>query len=262
MRNLVAYREKSSAEAVALAANYVGYLIQRGLDVVYFFADLHGTLSPPVFLDRLGATIVNAVRTPAKRLLSLGSAFLVLFLIVEAVSFLRPFRTVVVKIQNLMGWPVIALGIFCLGFWLLGAWFRKIANQSADFLRTGGRAQFATHTKALKSRRRDQDARFLAERVIDPELLLRSADDRSQPRTTQAGRRVVAASDQAGSRTASSLSLRNVRLLYQDYLDGSPLHRSDTKASVQLLGNLALGNLQRRLLATCSARAGRSTGSI
>ena len=39
--------------------------------------------------------------------------------------------------------------------------------------------------------------------------------------------------------------LRNVRLLYQDYLDGSPLHRSDTKASVQLLGNLALSNLRR-----------------
>ena len=39
--------------------------------------------------------------------------------------------------------------------------------------------------------------------------------------------------------------LRNVRLLYQDYLDGSPLHRSDTKASIQLLGNLALANLRR-----------------
>ena len=63
VRNLVAYREKSPAEAVALAANYVGQLIQRGLDVVYFFADLHGTLSPPVFLDRLGATIVNATTT-------------------------------------------------------------------------------------------------------------------------------------------------------------------------------------------------------
>ena len=67
---------------MALAANYLGHLIQRGLDVVYFFADLHGTLSPPVFLDRLGATIVNATRTPAKRLLWLGSAFLFLFLIV------------------------------------------------------------------------------------------------------------------------------------------------------------------------------------
>jgi hypothetical protein len=245
VRNLVAYREKNPAEAVALAANYLGYLIQRGLDVVYFFADLHGTLSPPVFLDRLGATIVNAVRTPAKRLLSLGSAFLVLFLIVEAVSFLRPFRTVVVKIQNLMGWPVIALGIFCLAFWLLGAWFRKIANQSADFCERVVEAQFATHTKALKSRRHDQDAQFLAERVIDPELLLRTSDDRD-PNLGHSSHDNESGQASPGWFENRELAfLRNVRLLYQDYLDGSPLHRSDTKASVQLLGNLALGNLRR-----------------
>ena len=89
VRNLVAYREKSPAEAVALAANYLGHLIQRALDVVYFFADLHGTLSPPVFLDRLGATIVNATRTPAKRLLWLGSAFLFLFVIVNCLRLSR-----------------------------------------------------------------------------------------------------------------------------------------------------------------------------
>ncbi len=245
VRNLVAYREKSPAEAVALAANYLGNLIQRGLDVVYFFADLHGTLSPPVFLDRLGATIVNAVRTPAKRLLWLGSAFLVLFLVVEGVWFLKPFRTVVVKIQNLMGWPVITLGVVCLAFWLLGAWFRKIANQSADFCERVVEAQFATHTKGLKSRRHDQDARFLAERVIDPELLLRASDDRD-PNAGRSSR-----DEETGQRGPDWFEnrelafLRNVRLLYQDYLDGSPLHRSDTKASVQLLGNLALGNLRR-----------------
>src|SRR5262249_42264087 len=105
-RNLAAYREKSRAEAVALAANYLGHLIQRALDIIYFLADLQGTLSPPVFLDRLGATIINATRTPAKRLLWLGSAFLVLFLVVEAVAFLKPFRGIVTKLQNLLGWPV------------------------------------------------------------------------------------------------------------------------------------------------------------
>jgi len=245
IRNLVAYREKSPAEAVALAANYVGHLIQRALDVVYFFADLHGTLSPPVFLDRLGATIVNATRTPAKRLLWLGSMFLFLFLVVEWVWFLKPLRGVVDKVQTLMGWPVIILGVICLVFWLLGAWFRRIANQSADFCERVVEAQFATHTKGLKSRRRDQDAQFLAERVIDPELLLRAADDRvPEP---------AAPTDDDGSPRQGPMwfenrelaFLRNVRLLYQDYLDGSPLHRSDTKASVQLLGNLALGNLRR-----------------
>jgi hypothetical protein len=243
--NLLAYRQKSRAEAVALLANYLGHLIQRGLDVIYFCADLQGTLSPPVFLDRLGATIESATRTPARRLLWLGSVFLVLFLVVESVSFLKPFRGVVAKIQALLGWPVIILGVICLVFWLLGAWFRRIANQSADFCERVVEAQFVAHTKGLKSRRSKQDAQFLAERVIDPELLLRSSDDRvAEP--------VCLAKDEEHAERGRFLFenrelafLHNVRLLYQDYLDGSPLHRSDTKASVQLLGNLALSNLRR-----------------
>jgi hypothetical protein len=244
-RKLASVREKSPAESVALAANYLGYLIQRGLDGAYFLADLQGTLSPPVFLDRLGATIVNATRTPARRLLNLGTIFLVLFLIVNVVPIFKPFRTVVDKVYFLLGWPVIVLGVICLVFWSLGAWFRKIANQSADLSERIVEAQFAAHTKSLKSRRRDQDAQFLAERVIDPELLLRSSDDRI---AMPAGPGTDNGPSQPGWMLFENRELaflRNVRLLYQDYLDGSPLHRSDTKASIQLLGNLALTNLRR-----------------
>jgi hypothetical protein len=245
IRNLVAYRQKSPAEAVTLAANYVGHLIQRILDMVYFLADLQGTLSPPVFLDRLGATIVSATRTPAKRLLWLGSAFLVLFLVVNSVALFRPFRGFVDWIQNLLGWPVIVLGVICLAFWLLGSWFRKIANQSADFCERVVEAQFAAQTKNLKSRRRDQDAQFLAERVIDPELLLRSSDNLLPEIYRQEGQPEVSTSGKALLENRELIFLRNIRLLYQDYLDGSPFHRSDTKASVQLLGNLAITNLRR-----------------
>ena len=245
VRNLVAYREKSPAEAVALAANYLGQLIQRALDVVYFFADLHGTLSPPVFLDRLGATIVNATRTPAKRLLWLGAAFLFLFVIVNSLPFPAAFQRVVDKLQTLMGLPVIILGAVCLVFWFVGAWFRKIANQSADYCERVVEAQFATHTKGLKSRRRDQDSEFLSRRVINPELLLRSSDDRQPPLVAACQDEETRRSDASWFENRELAFLRNVRLLYQDYLDGSPLHRSDTKASVQLLGNLALSNLRR-----------------
>jgi hypothetical protein len=248
IRNLVVYREKSPAEAVALAANYFGHLIQRGLDVAYFLADLHGTLSPPVFLDRLGATIVNATRTPAKRLLYLGATFLVLNLIFQVVPFLEPFQRVVEKVSLLLGWPVIILGVTCLAFWSLGAWFRRIANQSADFCERVVEAQFAAHTKNLKSRRREQDAQFLSERVIDPELRLRSSDDRLPIPPDAPGKDEPDGAPPAvrfAFENRELAFLRNVRLLYQDYLDGSPFHRSDTKASIQLLGNLALANLRR-----------------
>ena len=139
IRNLVAYREKSPAEAVTLAANYLGHLIQRFLDMVYFLADLQGTLSPPVFLDRLGATIVNATRTPAKRLLWMGSAFLLLFLIVNALPFPVPFRGFVDQLQNLLGWPVIVLGVICLGFWLLGLLVPQDRQPVGRLLRAGRR---------------------------------------------------------------------------------------------------------------------------
>jgi hypothetical protein len=245
IRNLVAYRQKSPAEAVTLAANYLGHLIQHFLDVIYFLADLQGTLSPPVFLDRLGAAIVSATRTPAKRLLWMGSAFLVLFLVVNGVAVFRPFRGFVDKLQTLLGWPVIILGVICLGFWLLGSWFRKIANQSADFSERVVEAQFAAQTKNIKSRRRDQDAQFLTERVIDPELLLRSSDDLMPELYRQPDQQASFPAGRLLFENRELIFLRNIRLLYQDYLDGSPFHRSDTKASVQLLGNLALTNLRR-----------------
>ena len=139
VRKLASVREKSPAEAVALAANYLGHLIQRGLDGAYFLADLQGTLSPPVFLDRLGSTIVNATRTPAKRLLWLGSVFLVLFLIVNVVPFFKPFRPLIDKIQTLLGWPVIILGVICLGLLVAGRVVPQDRQPVGRFQRARGR---------------------------------------------------------------------------------------------------------------------------
>ncbi|CAN5666732.1 hypothetical protein BH23PLA1_BH23PLA1_30090 [soil metagenome] len=395
IRQLVAHRDQGPAESAALAANYLGHLIQRFLDIIYYFADLQATVSAPLFLERLGVTIVQATRRPAQRLLTFGTAFLILYLAVEGVGGViggrrasedrltrqlgglhprtvealvregfqategRPFvieeakrlrpeqlvalipagrdalcaqadtdealsnldqesatalvreglehreghspteseleavspaavvtlipegykalcerpitaevlaaiepqtvrslftdrsiiRPFVRRLQALLGWPVIILGLICWAFLLLGGWLRKIANQAADFSQRIVEAQFAAQTKELKVRRREHDMRFLAERVLRPELELRLVDD--QPDPGEKGEQV----DLDGRLQGLSLDvriqadeagfLRPFELLYNDYLDGSPFHRNDTKTATQLLGNLALRNLTR-----------------
>ena len=72
-------------------------------------------------LDRLGTTIIRVAHPGPKQLLWLGLGFLVLFLVVNTVSVFRLFRRFVDWLQNLLGWPVIVLGVICLGLSLLGA---------------------------------------------------------------------------------------------------------------------------------------------
>ena len=251
------YREKSPAEAVALAANYLGHLIQRGLDVVYFFADLHGTLSPPVFLDRLGATIVNATRTPAKRLLWLGLGLPLPLPDRQgpAVPQAAPRRRR--QAPEAAGLAGHHPGRDLPGLLVAGRLVPQDRQPVGRFLRAVVEAQFAAHTK------RPQVPPPRPGRPVPRRA--RHRPRAAPPRLRRSGRRSPTApgKDEAVGATPGGrflfenrelAFLRNVRLLYQDYLDGSPLHRSDTKASVQLLGNLALANLRRSHLRPPAAR--------
>ena len=151
IREVVAYQENGPAESVAFAANALGHGMQGVLSVINYVADLQATISPPLFLDRLGAAIVQATQRPAKRLLSLGTAFLVLFLVVDSIAVLSPARGIVVKLQALLGWPVIVLGVVCLAFWILGEWFRQDRQPGGRLLRPGGRGP-VRHARRAVSR--------------------------------------------------------------------------------------------------------------
>ena len=172
-------------------------------------------------------------------------------MIVNALAFLKPLRGIVDKLQNLMGWPVIILGGVCLVFWYLGAWFRKIANQSADFCERVVEAQFAAHTKNLKSRLRDQDAQFLAERVIDPELLFALRRSASHRWFTAGTMRIPSNAGKICSRIASSRSCATfgccIKTISMDLRCIAVIQRRRSR----LLGNLALGNLGAVTWATC-----------
>lgn len=238
-RELARQRERGSAEVAALVANFIGHFLQALLNVGYFLADLHATVTPPIFLDRVGATLVVATARPAKRLILFGSAVLLLSLLVWPLPILGP---VVSWIDQRLVRPILIVGLLCLLPLSLGLWLRRIANQAAEYCERVVEAQFAAQTKRIKLEHEPTDLAFLAERVVEPERRLRACDDPkplpASSDATPASERLLVVNDEEG------LFQRTVRLLYQDYLDGSLLHQSDTKTTTQLLGNLALSNFR------------------
>jgi hypothetical protein len=130
------------------------------------------------------------------------------------------------------------LGVLCLLPLLIGLWFRQIAGEATGFCTQVAEAQFITATKQLKRRFAQRHRAVLHARVIAPELEL-SGGDALDPGTFPG----EPAEDCRGDPTRAA-----VELLFDDYLDGAPFHRSDTKTTTQLLGNLALVSLRETRL--------------
>jgi hypothetical protein len=266
IRSLLAARDQGAGEVAALAANQLGYALQAVLNVAYFFADLHGTISGPIFLDRLGTLLVSATARNAYRLLVIGFTVAFLYAVVRLMG-VAWLEWVFGLVQPILGRPLLVLGGVCLVVMFVGRWFKSIANQTSEEGERLVEAQFAAQTKALKAAAMDEDLRFLAERVAAPELLLRSLDDPDPHSAKPMGlsaeellRRALAAVAPARVHGAPQprlwtlhgeelVFLRSVALLYVDYLDSGLFRPSDTKATTQLLGNLALVNFRRTSLA-------------
>lgn len=242
VRELIAAAARSKSETAALAANYLGYSMHAVLRLAYYLADLQGTVTGPIFLDRLGTTMVQTTSRPTKRLLILGVSIVLINGLIQIAPTPPIVDVVAKKLRDVLGTPVIILGLVCAVPLALGIWLRRIANQASEFSERVVEAQFAAQTKAIKQRYREQDFEFLSHRLMRPELRLRAADD--QPPST-----VPSEPNPPPSNQDELLFLHNIEMLYEDYLDGSLFHRSDTKTTMQLLGNLALTNLRLSNLA-------------
>lgn len=265
LRTLIAARDRGAGEVAALAANQMGYLLQGVLNVGYFLADLHGTISGPIFLDRLGTLLVSATARNAKRLILIGTIFVILYAFVRwlGVNWLKGLFS---TIQSIFGLPLLILGGICLVVMLLGRWLKSLANQASEAGERLVEAQFAAQTKTLKARYIASDLCFLADRVITPELVLRSSDDvdaKAKPLGVSAqsllerAAQSILPSGLFGDAERFDVSqlgdellfLRTVALLHHDYLDSGLFRPTDTKTTTQLLGNLALANLRRSNIA-------------
>ena len=215
-RDLVAAgRLPGPYDTAAHLANRAGQILQGVLDRVYWFADLHGTVTAPQLVDSVGEWMVKGTARPARRFLLFGGLFLVLSYLASLVPN-AALQTLTGLIERVVGTPLVVLGILCLLPLLIGLWFRQIAGEATDYCSRVAEAQFLAATKDLKRRLAARHRALLERRVAVP-----------------------GATEAVGT---------TVELLWQDYLEGAPFHRSDTRTTTQLLGNVALLSLRQTRL--------------
>lgn len=208
-------RLPSPYDTAAHLANRAGQVLQGVLDRVYWFADLHGTVTAPQLVDSIGDWMVKGTARPARRFLLFGGLFLVLSYLASLLPY-GPLRTLTGLIERVVGTPLIVLGTLCLVPLLLGMWFRQIAGEATDYCSRVAEAQFLVATKDLKRRLAARHRALLDRRVAVP----------------------------GATESADTM----VDLLWHDYLEGAPFHRSDTRTTTQLLGNVTLLSLRQSRL--------------
>lgn len=238
VRDLVAAGRRSSPYGTtAEVANRIGSLLRHMLDRVYWVADLYGTLTAPQLVDSIGDWMVKGTARPARRFLMIGAAFLVVFFLAGLLPY-GPLQQLTDSLKRLVAAPLMVLGVLCLIPLFIGLWFRQIAGEASDFCTQVAEAQFITATKQLKRRFAKRHHAVLYHRVIAPE-----AEISGHAALRPAGSEGAHQEDSPSQRARAA-----VELLFDDYLDGAPFHRSDTKTSTQLLGNLALVSLREARL--------------
>lgn len=149
-------------------------------------------------------------------------------------------------VNRLTGVVLVVLGSICLAFLGIGAWLQRLARDTTVFHEQVARAQFLHLTESIKARARLADAALLEERVFSPERVLRprsrslEAAERDEDRFIRGLERFMTAGVSPPSSDVGFDPVSRAVMLYRDLLDGALLVHSDTRATSQLLGNLAL----------------------
>lgn len=247
---------------------------------ILWWGDLRGTLTPGELVGRVGSTLVARSARPAVRLLAIGGAYLLLLLLLRGfgldpddavllteasqaapgedaealsqgaardLSGLRGFVLDVFNVvKRLTGVVLVVLGSICLAFLGIGTWLQRLARDATVFHEQVARAQFLHLTESIKARAREMDAALLGGRVFRPERILREGTLASERHEEDVARflcgldRFMTAGVSPPSEDVGFDAVARSVMLYRDLLDGALLVHSDTRATSQLLGNLAL----------------------
>ena len=234
-----------------VTARVVRGAAQRGLGHLrrlWWVADLHGTLTPSDLVGQVGATLVKRTLRPAVRLLLLGGAYLALVLL--AGLFGLDLGDWAKRIGDLVGTTLLVLGSLCFLALGLGFWLQRLASDASTHYAQVASAQFLHMTESVKVRHLPRDAELFAERVFRPERELHGADEEQMRRDRGVflqGVREWLTEGVPVERSSEGFDpVARCVLLYRDVLDGALLVESDTRATGQLLGNLALKRIRER----------------
>jgi hypothetical protein len=252
---------RPDADVVAGAARSIARGLGRQHARVLWWADLATTITPAELVGRVGATIVAGTARPAVRLLLFAGLYGLLYGLLQLVGKFGYVEQLAAFAERMIGKPLLVLGTVCLALLAVGAWLQRLARDASTFQEQVAAAQFLHLTDSIKARHRSADARFLARRVFAPELALQQELDRSSAAESDSNAALAVATEAAASRFEACLAsfmgegaevaavgsghdpVGRAVLLYRDHQAGAMLVDTDTRATSQLLGNLALRQL-------------------
>ena len=216
---------------------------------VLWWADLATTITPAEAVGRVGATLVARTARPAVRLLLVAGLYGILRLLLEIVGDESTLARLVALAERMIGLGLAVLGTICLVLLALGAWLQRLARDASTFQDQVATAQFLNLTDSIKARHRRADAELLAQRVFLPEAALLGTPEALQHAAARFEASLAAFLLDGAALTHESPGhdpVGRAVLLYRDHQGGALFVDTDTRATGQLLGNLALRKLLER----------------
>ncbi len=256
--------ELDPAASVAWVIQRIGRRLERIQGLIHWIGDWFGMVTGPQILDRVGMALINATMRPTTRLFMFGFLFLLVSLLLQGFQ-IQALHGLALFLGRFLGASIVVLGLLSLIPLGMGYWFRMLAGGETDLHTKVYEAQFIGRLKQMKRQRRDKDLLTLSHRVLQPEDALRDRpklpvsvqlkelwgqmDEIEQTAYAQRGASPLLVShDNEAHQSTRGMEREQMLLLYEDYLEGTPLHRSDIKTTNQLLGNLLMQNLRRHRL--------------
>ncbi|HEV7282884.1 MAG TPA: ion transporter [Pirellulaceae bacterium] len=233
----------TDSEVAAIACRKAAATLSKWHDAAYWAADLHGTISPSLFIDRVGTLMVKNSARPATRLALFGGGYLIVIGILRIVP-IDALTPVELFLRKFVGTTLLALGSICLVVFTIGWWLRQIAKEATEFFDRFAQAQFLALTETIRERRRKSDLRLLYERVLHAEWSLAAPEtDADRDRRLALLEQSLASATRERHDAADALALARTEragLLYRDWLDGALFVDNDCRVTAQLLGNPCL----------------------